>query len=202
MENTHQHHEQLPGGVQKVFLVWVGVLALSFGFAFLVGQQVLRMSANDPQTEIMASFYESLSQGQDPSLFGSIPPVDMAKDLTPFVNIYDSEGKFVAGNGQLDGSNPSPLKGSLATAKQKGEVSFTWSPKAGVRIAAILKPYKAGEKEGYILTGKSLKIAQGRIANLMKIAVLGFVVSVLVLWAMLNLLGYTKHTLPHKADHT
>jgi hypothetical protein len=202
MENTHQHHEMVKSGGQKVFLVWVGVLALSFGFAFLIGQQVLRMSANDPQTEIMASFYESLSQGQDPSLFGSIPPVDMAKDLTPFVNIYDSEGKFVAGNGKLDDANPAPLKGVFVTAKQKGETYFTWSPKAGVRIATILKAYKAGEKEGYILAGKSLKITQGRIANLMKITVLGFMVSVIVLWGVLNLVESVKPVLPHKTDHT
>ena len=191
MENTHHKSPSL----HKMFLVLASVLVLGFGFAFGVGQQVLRMGANDPQTEIIESFYETLTQGQDPSLFGSIPPVDMQKGLTPFVNIYDADGKFVAGNGKLGENSPAPLKGVFDFAKKNGENRFTWQPQKGVRIAAVLRSYKTGVKQGFILAGKSLKEVENRIQNLMKMSAVSLIVALLVLWLVINAVHMKKKEL-------
>ncbi len=182
MENT-QH---VSPTMHKTYIILATVLVLSFGFAFVVGRQVLRMGANDPQMEIIESFYETLSQGQDPALFGSIPPVDMQKGLTPFVNIYDGEGKFVAGNGKLGEASPAPLKGVFDSAKTKGKTTFTWQPQKGVRIASVIKSYSAGDKQGFILAGKSLRETENRIQTLMKISVVSLVLALLASWLAVN----------------
>ena len=81
----------------KVFGITAVLITLAMAFAFLVGQQLLRMGANDPQVEIIEGISEALGLGQDPEAFSSLNPTDMAKSLSPFVIIYDSQGKAVSG---------------------------------------------------------------------------------------------------------
>jgi len=183
----------------KVFALAAVIITLIMGFAYLIGQQVLRMSANDPQVEISESVVEALSQGQDPQAFSSLNATDMATSLAPFVIVYDAEGKAIAGTSQLDGQTPAPPKGVFDFAKAKGENRLTWKPKEGVRIAAIIKPY-GGEKPGFALAGKSLRETEKRTRNLLNLSLISWGTTLLISALGINLLMTKKQETDKKSE--
>lgn len=186
--------------VWKVFGVIAVALTLAMGFAYAVGQQVFRISANDPQVEIIEGVSDALVQGQDPQAFASLNPVDMAKSLSPFVIVYDEAGKPVSGTALLDGQTPAPPKAILDFAKSKGENRITWQPKTGVRIAVVIKPYTSGQTNGFVLAGKSLREVEARTRNLLKLTGLSWAIALVVNLLAANLLFGRKeehHAEPH-----
>src|SRR5579864_5447817 len=99
----------------KKHLTWVGVLlilTITFSTIYTVGQQVLRTSANDPQIQLAEDAATQLNNGSNPIdvVTGN---VDMSGSLAPFVNIYNSQGQPVAGNGYLAGTLAEPPIGIL-----------------------------------------------------------------------------------------
>lgn len=165
----------------KVFGITAVALTLSFGFAYAIAQQSMRMGANDPQTEIIEGVIEALSQGQDPKAFASLNPTDLSKSLSPFVIVFDTEGKVVAGTAQLDGQAPVPPSHVFDAAKTKGLNRLTWQPRAGVRLATIVKPYAgSGESKGFVLSGKSLKEVESRTRELLKLTVIAWAAALVV----------------------
>ena len=181
----------------KVFIPVGVALTLSFGFAYGVGQQVLRGGANDPQVEITEGVSDALAQGQDPEAFSSLAPVDITKSLSPFVAVYDKDGKAVSGTAQLDGQMPTPPQGVFDAAKAKGENRLTWEPKQGVRVAAVVKSYSAGETSGYVLAGRSLRETEARTQNLLKLTAIAWAVALVITLLVVNLLYGKKEEHSH-----
>ena len=189
----------MSGGVGKIFVPAALVLTLSFGFAYFVGQQVLRNSANDPQVEIAEGVIEALNQGQDPEAFSSMSPTDMEKSLSPFVIVFDKDGNGVSGTTQLDGQLPTPPKNVFDSVDNVKGSKFSWQPKAGVRIASVIFRYKAPAidasstpSEGYVLAGKSLREVDARIQNLMKLTAVAWVIALLLVWGLILLVNRKK----------
>jgi hypothetical protein len=151
---------------KKIIFVAV-ILAIVFGFAFSLTQQVLRQGANDPQVQIARDAAAKLAVGEDPAYFSSnvYGHVDMAKSLAPFLITFDGAGKLLVANATLNGTTPLPPAGVLAYAKKHGENRITWQPAKGVRIAAVVT-YYGGSREGYALSGRSLQEMEKRISGL------------------------------------
>jgi hypothetical protein len=143
------------------------ILALVFGFAYSLSQQVFRQSANDPQIQIAEDAANSLSAGEGPVFLraNTYGTVDIAKSLAPFLITFDSAGKPLASTVVLNGKTPVPPTGVFAYAKAHGENRLTWQPAAGVRIAMVLV-YYSGNGGGYILSGRSLTETEKRSSSL------------------------------------
>jgi hypothetical protein len=152
------------------------ILALVFGFAYSLAQQVLRQGANDPQVQIAEDAVAALAKGEQPTFlkFNIYEQVDIAKSLAPFLITFDGDGKPLVSTAVLNGKTPVLPKGVLAYAKVHSEDRVTWQPVPGVRIAAVVAHY-SGQLEGYALAGRSLRETENR----------SFSLEILTFWAWL-----------------
>lgn len=135
------------------------------GLIYVVAQQNYRQNLNDPQLQIAGDTIARLEAGG--AILDQIPKekVSMDTSLAPFVIIYDTEGKPIAGNGYVGAELPTPPKGVF------DQVSFwesghTWEPRGDVRIAAVIKPFVGREANGYVLVGRNMKVVEDHVATI------------------------------------
>lgn len=169
--------------VPKIIIAWLPFAALATVLclvSYVMVQQNIRLSANDPQIQIAEDVAAALENGQPTSNFSPQNKVDMAKSLDAFAIIYDADGKVVAGSGAVDGKIPEAPKSSLDYAQAHGDNRLTWEPKSGVRSAVIIKPYSAKDGRGFVLVGKSLREIEARERQVLRFAGLGWVVALFV----------------------
>ena len=151
----------------------VTILSLTI---YAVVQQDLRLTANDPQIQIAEDIAGMLSAGQADQL--SFPPekIDISKNLSPFVTLFDQKGTPVLATTYLDGKVPVPPKGVFDYASKHGEDRFTWMPKAGVRSAVVIAKF-GGKNPGFVLVGRSLKEVEKREDKILLIVGLAWLVT-------------------------
>lgn len=153
-----------------IAMVWLPIAAvatITIFFAYAVGQQVYRMSANDPQIQLSEDGATAIANGADALSVVPTNAVSLTKSLSPFVVVYNAGGQPIAANGYLNGAMPTPPAGTLTYAASHGQDRFTWQPRSGngLRIAAVVTAVNGG-KSGYVLAGRSLAEVESRIANL------------------------------------
>lgn len=117
---------------------------------YVVIQQEIRMSANDPQIQMAQDMANYLNTNKFAQISGT---VDVSQSLAPFTIIYNLEGVVINANAILDNITPSLPSGVLQQAKKKGENRITWQPKPGVRLATVVVPFK----EGFVLVGRNMR---------------------------------------------
>lgn len=155
---------------QVAFLKWLPFAVIILVFAGLVEvavQQNYRMSANDPQIQVAEDVAFAVTHGQatPDSIVPATPTTDMTASLSTFLMIYNATGTPMGGSVGLDGKVPTPPAGVFDATKQHGEYRFTWQPKPGVRIAAVVTQY-TGPQSGFVLVGRSLREVEIRETNL------------------------------------
>ncbi|PIR95925.1 MAG: hypothetical protein COT92_03840 [Candidatus Doudnabacteria bacterium CG10_big_fil_rev_8_21_14_0_10_42_18] len=196
----------------KVSAVVLVVLTFCFGFAYVVGQQVMRSMADDPQVEIAENVIDVLNQGQDPQAIGSATPTDISNSLSAFVLVYDSGGEPISGTGLLNGDIPAVPRGVFDAARQKGEGRLTWQLQENVRIAAVVKPFsyngEDSSSEGYVLAGRNLRETENHTQNLLKLTIIAWAVALTASLIIINLLLMGKkeeyareHEHHHEGEH-
>jgi hypothetical protein len=135
------------------FFLPLAVLAtLCCGLIYASDQHDLRSGANDPQIQMANDAATALDAGAQPSNLISVSRIEVAQSLAPFLVIFDSSGRVLATDGQLDGHDPIPPSGVLASAANSPPDIVTWQPGSGVRIAAVVVPWHGGT----VLAGRSL----------------------------------------------
>ncbi|HXS14600.1 MAG TPA: hypothetical protein VN711_00545 [Candidatus Saccharimonadales bacterium] len=137
-------------------------------------QQDMRQSANDPQIQLAEDASATFSKNR---VIMYPQPTDIAASLEPFVMSFDKNGKTIYSSGSLDGKTPVVPSGVFTTTAQKGETRFTWEPKTGVRIAAVV----VWTKNGYILSGRNIREVENRESALGHEMLLGWVISVIAI---------------------
>lgn len=142
----------------------VGVLSCLVGYALV--QQDLRQSADDPQVQLAEDAVASLDGGSSPASVLTGRTVDVAKNLAPYLVIYDKTGTVLASSGSLDGKAPMPPAGVLTGATQNGFDQVTWQPRPGVRSAIVVMPWSGGT----VLAGRSLRRIEEIEANIERLA--------------------------------
>ncbi len=153
------------------------VLALGLHW---IPQQVLRMNANDPQVELAGNAAVRLEHGAPARELVPADSVDIAASLSPFMAIYDEQGKMLASSAQLDGKAVAPPAGVFAYARQHGEERLTWAPRGDVRIASILR-HVDDANGGFVLAGRNMCEIEARedltlkMAGLLWLAMIGIV---------------------------
>ncbi|MGB8259227.1 MAG: hypothetical protein WCE75_02700 [Terracidiphilus sp.] len=151
--------------------------ALATGLAlalYAIPQQVLRQGLNDPQiamaTDLAAALEkggltEMLQQGALPAIAGGSARVDMARSLSPFVIVYDDQGRPLASQAVLNGETPAPPAGVFENVRQHGEARLSWQPilgrEHGVRIAAVIERVR-GAQPGFVLAGRNMREVEAR----------------------------------------
>ncbi len=146
---------------------------------YAIPQHLLRTGLNDPQiamaTDMAAildrfGLQEGLRQG---ALLNNGGVVDMARSLSPFVIVYDDQGRPLASQGQLNGQTPAPPQGVFDYVRQHGEERISWQPilgrDRGVRIAAVVQRVN-GPHPGFVLAGRNMREVEGRIADVKQMA--------------------------------
>ncbi|MGD0901542.1 MAG: hypothetical protein ABR924_01245 [Terracidiphilus sp.] len=170
----------------------VVLTALATGLAlalYAIPQQVLRQGANDPQiamaTDLVAALERgdlaaTLQQGGLPAVAGGLGAVDMAHSLSPFVIVYDDRGHTLASQALLDGKAPVPPAGIFDYVRTHGEDRFSWQPRRGVRVAAVMQ--RVGDAHpGFVLAGRNMREVEareeqvGQMAGLTWIGMLGVI---------------------------
>jgi hypothetical protein len=139
---------------------------------YVVGQQLLRQSANDPQIGMAEDAAAALAAGQSYEAILPAEIVSFENSLTPFLMVFDASGKPVASSAYLKGGVPAPPPGVFAYTRDHGQDRITWQPRPGVRIAAIVQHY-AGQSSGFVLAGRSLREIERRENQILGLTALG-----------------------------
>ncbi len=186
---------------KKTFVSWLPlavVIVIFSGLVYAAVQQNFRMSANDPQIQVAEDVALAVTTGQAPpeSIVPAQPTADMAKSLSTFLVIYTATGTPIGASVALDGKLPVPPSGVFDSVKQHGEDRFTWEPKPGLRIAAVVTQY-SGPQSGYVLVGRSLREVEIREANLELMAAVAGVAALLI--TFLLMLYFAKMSAPENS---
>jgi hypothetical protein len=139
------------------------------GLGYLLVQQNLRQSANDPQIQIAEDAAAALAAGDPLSSFLPAETVAVESSLAPFVVVFSDAGEATASTGLLHGETPALPAGVFDYVRSHGEDRVTWQPEPGVRIAAVIVRY-GGEEPGFVLAGRSLREVEAREDNILLLA--------------------------------
>lgn len=157
----------------KHALIWcyaaIAVTLLCLGM-FSVGQQVLRQSINDVPVEMA----EDIAAG------APVPAasVDIAASLSPFVILYDANGRPIGGNGYLNGAHPVPPAGVFENVGFWAH-GHSWEPQYDpeVRVDAAIVPTQGG----FVLVGRNMREMQRHIEHLGSLMFEGWVATLAAL---------------------
>lgn len=144
------------------------------GAGYLISQQVLRMSANDPQIQLAEDAANRVRSGEIPSAVIPERQIDMASSLAPFIIFYDDSGHPVAGSALLDRSIPAMPRGVFDYVRSHGEDRVTWQPRPGVRIASVVTRTTGG----FVVAGRNMREIELRESMVFELAV--------AIWLMVN----------------
>jgi hypothetical protein len=174
-----------------VFIIPFCVITMVFFTIYATVQQSIRQGANEEPAQLAYDAAHLL--GRDWTATDTIDSVVFEKQvflntsLSSFVNIYDRNGNFVAGSGYLNGAPLVVPQGVFAYVADANEDRLTLEPQDGIRIASVIMraPVLRGSPlEGaYIVAGKSLADAEGRIHKIGFIILVGYAISMLG-WAI------------------
>lgn len=167
-------------GSIPIFLALAAIVTTISLTVYCVAQQVYRQNANDPQIEVSDAVAEAMQQGAPAeAIVDQSGSIDFSKHLSLFIMIFDKDSKLVASSGKIGEETPVPATRDIESAKQNGSNRFTWKPKDGVKVAAVLK--KVNDEGQVVLVGKNLREVEVRTRNLIQ----GIVIS----WGILMVLS-------------
>jgi hypothetical protein len=165
----------------------VVVTCLSF-MVYGAVQQVLRQSANDPQIALAEDAAAALLRGAKPDSIVGTQQVEIEHSLSPFLIVFDTNGKPLASSGVLDGNVPTLPVGVLEYTAQHGQDRITWQPRSDARIAAVIQHY-GGTAPGFVLAGRSLREVERREDSLLMMVAFGWLVTLGAALAVIVLVG-------------
>jgi hypothetical protein len=178
--------------LKKLLPIIKNWLPLAFALTIICGliygaiQQNYRQSANDPQIQMVEDIIDALNTGLDPQNLNSPVKMDIAKTLSPFMIIYDDAGTPIVSSGFLNDQIPTLPAGVLDYTKARGQHRLTWSPRPDIRAAAVIQYYQAPAspelkdgQAGFVLAAKSLRDIEKNINQLLYLALIAWIISLL-----------------------
>lgn len=159
---------------------------------YIVSQQVYRLSANDPQYQLVEDYTQALNQGVSPGmLVNPAFTIELGKSLSPFVIIVDREGKLLTTNASLN-HIPQTIPKNLVKQALKGDIqATTWQPEPGIRLATVFMA--AGPKKDYVvMAGRSLKRIEERIDILGEQVLIGWFISLIIYIMVIFVIPYIE----------
>ncbi|MBV8083417.1 MAG: hypothetical protein JO247_01245 [Chloroflexi bacterium] len=163
--------------LRPVARIWFPIaagLTILAGTAYAGVQQDLRQSANDPQIQIAEDAATALATGVQPESVTPTQHIDLGRGLTPFVMVFDANGRVLASSGSLNGATPVLPPGVLQRAAEHGQNRLTWQPQPGVREAAVIQSVTGAPQARYVLAARSLREVESRETNAQELFGLGW----------------------------
>jgi hypothetical protein len=170
----------------RLWLAIVGSATLVLGASYAMAQQSTRLSADDLPLATAQIAKHELNNGANPSDVVPSTKTDLANDSTVFVIVTDKSQNVVASSAQLNGKTSLPPSGVFDYAKSHGIDHFTWQPASNARLATQVLSYK----DGFIISGQSLKQAESRIETYTALAAASWVA--VIGWVTLTLIIPTQ----------
>ena len=136
---------------------------------FVTAQQSLRTGANDPQIQMAEDAARALERGEAIDKVMPAAKVEIERSLAPFLMIYDTDGRPIAGSGTLNGQSAAPPAGVFSYVSQHAEERVTWQPERGVRLAAVVLRTTA-KPAAFVLAARSLREVEKREAYTQNVA--------------------------------
>lgn len=170
------HHRR--SVLAQAVLAWIPFaipITLLSGVVFGVGQHIVRSQAYDPQVAMAIDAVDAMDKEQPPAALLSTNVVEIGTSLSPFVMIYDPQGKLVISSARLSGVTPNIPAGVFEAAKDNGDERLAWEPAPGVRQALVVRQSKAG----FVAVGRSLSEAEARQRTILLLTAAGWAASLL-----------------------
>lgn len=163
----------------KAWLPFVALATILAGTVYVVSQQVLRQSANDPQIQMAEDWADTITTGTDPARLNLGTFIDPNRSLAPFGIVYDQDGNIIASSV----SAPSGMKqpGGVfdsTDAAPNTEVRYTWQPSTGERFATVIKKAVYQDKVYYVLAGRNLREVEARESRLVPLVSFGWLLAI------------------------
>jgi hypothetical protein len=178
--------------ILRAWLPAAVIITLLSGLTYTVVQQVLRLSANDPQIQIVEDAANALTDGQSPESVVPASKVDIATSLAPYIAVFDNSGKVIASSGLVHNQFPALPPGVFDYVRRNGEDRITWQPEQGVRSAVVITRY-GGTKPGFVMVGRSLRESEARSDQLLRLVGAG---GIAILFAALVAIALSEIVLP------
>ncbi len=176
-------------------LVWV--VSVVIGFGYLMLQQTIRLSANQPQLQLATDLSAALSNGEDVSALVPSRSIDIKLSLTPFVVIYNENGQPVVTSVVGFDKLPALPKGVFDYTRNHTDDRITWQPQPDIRVAAVVQHYKTKDgKAGFVLMGRNLREVESLEALTLKLAATAWAVTII---GMFGLIALTEKPKSHAA---
>ena len=158
------------------FLFAVTIITMVFGVVYATVQQSYRSGADDPQIQLVRDINLKLHEGKSIERYFD-DWINVAQSLSPFVVLYNANGKPLRSSGYLNGKMPEMPAGVFDFAKANGEHSVTWQPQAGVRMATVIL-YSNSSPVSFIAAGRSLQEVEIREHNLVTMILIGWIMCI------------------------
>lgn len=154
------------------------IIIVLFGTMAVTVLTAQRQQVNSSLIELSEDAASKLNAGTAPKnvVLGS---VDIGDSLAPFTIVFDKSAHAVAGTGYLDGKLPAVPLGVLTSSNSKEYSAVTWQPQGSLRFALIT----TSANKYYVVSGRSLRIADHSSSITDQITVLGCAASLLILAA-------------------
>jgi hypothetical protein len=169
--------------VLKILRIWLPfalvITALS-GLIYLLAQQSLRLSANDPQIQLAQDAAEQVDHGISPTALIPSDQIEISQSLYPFIMVFDSQGNLTSSSALLDGNPPHFPSNVFDYVKNHGEDRLTWQPRPGARFAVVVESFKNNQNTGFLVVGRSLREVENRTDNLLKITAVTWLITLIL----------------------
>lgn len=178
--------EVLEKSYVRFFLAIMGASTLILGASYTMVQQSTRLSANDQPLAMSQTLKNELESGSSANDVITGQTVDLANNTNLFVIITDDTRHVLSSTANLNGKTPLPPKGVFDYTTEHGSDHFTWQPADNVRLATRVVSYgNAGDSQGFIVTGQSLKPYEERIGTYGELALAAWLA--ILAWSFLIL---------------
>jgi hypothetical protein len=180
--------------LRRIFFRWAQLAVPVTGLcllAYLLTQQSLRGSANDPQLQWARDAAVRLASGQPVDQVVPAGTIDYSRSDAPFLMVVNDTGTVVASSGRLRADLRTVPVGVFDEVRRNGEERVTWQPEHGVRMASAVVRIP-GTTGGFVVAARSLRNTEERVDKLQSITLLAWL---LTLGAMLVVTAITEYFL-------
>ena len=160
-----------------LFFIAFALISGIFFTIYSAGQEIYRMSANDPQISMARDAGELLNQGKMPAELMAKEKINIEKSLSPFLLVYGNSGEPISSSATLDGQIPKLPAGVFDYVRQYGEDRISWQPRENIRQALVVVKYN----NGFVAAGRSLSETELREGQLLLQVALAYFASLLLL---------------------
>ena len=147
------------------YLVATALVTVVMLLIYATVQQVYRTGLNDQQVQIARDISSKLEHGRPIESYINADTIDIGRSLSPFIVLYDAQGKAIQSNAILDGKMPQVPGGLFDVVRNNEEYRVTWQPRKGIRMAMVIVKTNTSPVQ-FVASGRSMTEVEERIQQM------------------------------------